>query len=334
MQHPDEGMINTWLDGELSSEEASAIETHLAECPECSAMVAEARGLIAGASRIVSALDMVPAGVIPVVTPHRRRWYVSPQFRAAAAVAIVAGASLLVMNGREKTSIGSIMTTKAPVALEPAPQNPVERDVAAVPQAPAPSPSRPPSTSSPVAQTVPPKADAATTGAAKPLAGRIAGVRPETNAFEVKIDSQERRLRAPVAQDEARKGLLGGVARGVEGGSSFPEYRKVRTDSTESGTRTVFELSPGVQVTLFDATPTPANAQAMRQKSGTAKMSVPATAAPPTAAPEASRPDTVQSVPINTISWTDKRGHLMTLSGRVSTLQLELLRQQLPQDQR
>ena len=65
MSHPDEGTIHGWLDGALPAGEAAAVEAHLAECGECRAAVAEARGLIAASSRILGALDNVPAGVVP-----------------------------------------------------------------------------------------------------------------------------------------------------------------------------------------------------------------------------------------------------------------------------
>jgi anti-sigma factor RsiW len=125
MQHPDEGLIHTWLDGELSDEQAASFETHIAECADCSAKVAEARGLIAASSRIVTALDLVPAGVIPGAAPKRRSWYQNTQLRAAAAVMIVAGASLLVMQNRDKSAMDRVMSTAAP------PRGEVARDTVA-----------------------------------------------------------------------------------------------------------------------------------------------------------------------------------------------------------
>jgi hypothetical protein len=65
MQHPDEGTVHAWLDDALSAEDAQALETHVASCAACAAVVAEARGLIASASRIVRQLDGVPAKVVP-----------------------------------------------------------------------------------------------------------------------------------------------------------------------------------------------------------------------------------------------------------------------------
>ena len=63
--HPDEGLIHAWLDDALSAPEAERVAAHVRACADCQARVAEARGLIAGASRIVAALDDVPAGRRP-----------------------------------------------------------------------------------------------------------------------------------------------------------------------------------------------------------------------------------------------------------------------------
>ena len=55
--HPDEGTIHAWLDDALTAEESARIEEHVSSCASCAAAVAEARGLIAGASRVVAMLD-------------------------------------------------------------------------------------------------------------------------------------------------------------------------------------------------------------------------------------------------------------------------------------
>ena len=44
MQHLEDGVIHAWLDGELSPEETSALEQHVALCSSCSDKVVEARG--------------------------------------------------------------------------------------------------------------------------------------------------------------------------------------------------------------------------------------------------------------------------------------------------
>jgi hypothetical protein len=119
MQHLDEGTIHAWLDGALAPDESRRVEAHAASCDTCATLVAEARGLIAASSRILTALDDVPAGVIPLregdgaVTPddlaamrakkavvelsRRRRWWRQPRAVAAAGIVFMAAGTLVVM---------------------------------------------------------------------------------------------------------------------------------------------------------------------------------------------------------------------------------------------
>ena len=69
MNHLDEGTIHAWLDGALDATQSAEIDAHVKTCGECSAKVAEARGLIAASSRILVSLDDVPANVIPKKAP-------------------------------------------------------------------------------------------------------------------------------------------------------------------------------------------------------------------------------------------------------------------------
>ncbi|HEY9226599.1 MAG TPA: zf-HC2 domain-containing protein, partial [Gemmatimonadaceae bacterium] len=129
MQHLEEGMIHAWLDGALSADESARVEQHAKECAECAAMVADARGLIAGASRIVSALDVVPSGVIPKPSTSNVRtggsvWrtlHLTPFRAALAASVMVAVASMFAVRGdREKVeSIAVLRST--PAAGDPVP---------------------------------------------------------------------------------------------------------------------------------------------------------------------------------------------------------------------
>src|SRR5689334_12188065 len=139
MRHPDEGTIHAWLDGALDDADAAWLESHARECSACGALVAEARGLVAGASRVLGALDMVPGGVIPArdanpvgprATPHepvtargirieamrsglrqQSRWAVPA--RAAAALLLVAGGTFMVMNSTSMADHAAPMAAMA-----------------------------------------------------------------------------------------------------------------------------------------------------------------------------------------------------------------------------
>ena len=139
MQHLDEGTIHAWLDGALPANEAEAVERHARECAECAALVADARGLIAGAARIVSALDAVPGGVIPSNRPAARRavWStlrLTPLRAALAASVMLVAASVVVARRAPRVE----MQTVAAPAPEPAANAPAPSIAApAAPAAPA-----------------------------------------------------------------------------------------------------------------------------------------------------------------------------------------------------
>lgn len=102
MKHIEEGTIHAWIDGALSVEGARSVEEHVSECAACAAAVAEARGLVAGASRILGALDDVPANVTPKrapfppaptparAAPARRQWRAAPWVTGIAAAMMLA----------------------------------------------------------------------------------------------------------------------------------------------------------------------------------------------------------------------------------------------------
>lgn len=100
MPRPDEGIIHAWLDGELAADEAERVAKLVAEDAEWGAAAAEARGLIAASLRIVSALDAVPAGVMPAgsrAAPMKKpRFTVKPWMRMAAGMVLVVGTATAV----------------------------------------------------------------------------------------------------------------------------------------------------------------------------------------------------------------------------------------------
>lgn len=148
--HPDEGTIHAWLDRQLDDTSAATLEAHLQRCDECAERVAEARGLIAGTSRILSSLDEddSPASDKPAVESWRpavlptRRARGIPTFRftparsAIAAVLVVAVATAIVRENRQSSSrlaseaaasavVASAPVTSAPVASAPVANAPV-----------------------------------------------------------------------------------------------------------------------------------------------------------------------------------------------------------------
>jgi hypothetical protein len=147
--HPDEGTIHAWLDGALDAPESARLEVHVAGCTSCGARVAEARGLIAGASRVVGLLDDEPAPLIkPASTPTAgtdlsvwRLRRVTPA-RAAIAATLVVAVGIALTSGRlgvdsrriaSDTAAIGVARVSAPVADAPAPAAspaPSERGVA------------------------------------------------------------------------------------------------------------------------------------------------------------------------------------------------------------
>ena len=330
MQHPDEGTIHAWIDGELTAEESASLEAHLNECAECSALVAEARGLVAASSRIVSALDIIPGNVIPKAAPRRRPWYASTQLRAAAAVVIVAGASMLVMRDRGTTQMSRVMDSAAPRAVQivpPAAEPEAPRPVA--PSVPAPVSTQssggtagknPAKKKTDVKQEMDARDEAANVAAAPQASERILNA-PMALATKP-IDSVARRRFNPTEQlDQV-------VVTGVATASAAPELLKtLRADS--AGTMTVYEASPGVEVTLMDMGPRMATQLRASGAAQSKERQAAAPAAPPPLVSDRSKVGTV-----NSISWIDRRGHQMTLTGPLSIDALEALRKRLPADRR
>jgi putative zinc finger protein len=119
MKHLDEGTIHAWLDGALSPDESAGVEAHANACADCAALVAEARGLIAASSRILSSLDAVPSGVVPgsttgtdqlaVLRARRaamaRVWWRDRRFVAAASLVLVAGVSSVVWRSTQHEAV-------------------------------------------------------------------------------------------------------------------------------------------------------------------------------------------------------------------------------------
>lgn len=142
--HPDEGTIHAWLDRQLDDRASATLEAHLQRCDACAERVAEARGLIAGTSRILSSLDLDaspgPKATLaepwrPVVLPAtaRRRapfFRLTPARSAIAAVLVVAVATAIVREHEQPTPTSASMKAESAVAAN-APAPLAERDTTA-----------------------------------------------------------------------------------------------------------------------------------------------------------------------------------------------------------
>ncbi len=63
MSHPDEGVLQEWLDGELAGEALKAVEAHVASCAACGTRLDEMRATMAMADGLVGSLRVPDDGV-------------------------------------------------------------------------------------------------------------------------------------------------------------------------------------------------------------------------------------------------------------------------------
>jgi hypothetical protein len=151
MQHPDEGELHAWLDGQLDAARVAELEAHVAACPSCADAVAEARGLIAASTRILSALDVVPGGVLPgeperVQPPAaaRRPWNIPLRAAAVLMVAVIGAVTwtrirpdrVALQAGSEATTVAAdrAMVQEAPESSAPAANAPSAPALVPAPQ--------------------------------------------------------------------------------------------------------------------------------------------------------------------------------------------------------
>jgi len=231
MQHLDEGTIHAWLDDALAGDEATAVAKHVAECGDCAALVAEARGMIVAAGNIVAALDDVRGGVIPSSTPARaiagqssqtslwRRLHFTPARAALAATLLVAVGSVLTVRRAgqgDDQRIPPASTVVAPPTSRPSSPQPQAQTSAEVAHKVAPAPSPTPSnvTSSNVASAPaiasPPASRALNALAAKPSSG-VADA--QQIADSVRSATVDRVAAAPAASANAPAVAVTGAAK-------------------------------------------------------------------------------------------------------------------------
>jgi hypothetical protein len=227
MPHPDEGLIHAWLDGELDAAESARIEALVASDPAWAAAAAEARGLIAAASRIVRALDHVPAGVVPRTTsPAIRRaprWWMA---RVAALLVVVAGASVVWRRNEPSSVMKDSAREDAPTTV----QATAPSAMATIPAAKAKA------VPGPAAQSSPPTkislAPAAASSAAnQPAAIPLAMVPPAAPAAAARAGTVDQIVPPPAALPSAVLALAGAAA--MESRAKAAEKRKDEVSASQ-----------------------------------------------------------------------------------------------------
>lgn len=353
MQHLDEGTIHSLLDGALTPDEAARAEAHVKDCPQCQAAVAEARGFIAASSRILTALDNAPRGVIPAAAPSRR---VQPWvWRVAATVLVVATGTFLVLNERGGKSYqasaprvgpsqaAADSTATTPVASEKAASSP-----SVVTQQAAPgvvsgvvgaSPPSPPPRAASLA-----KKQASPTGNA---AERNLGARDDQRLAEGRGEVAGVNLE-PTAPVAAAAPMMRAPTVAAMDVASAAAPREVETKRMLGRTRTLYEVAPGDTVVLEEeftaqlqgavagAVPatTDRRAQPLANRAADRAAAVAEThqkteaaAAPAPPSPVAALQD---GADIHRISWLDRSsGRVLILSGRHSQEELEEIRRRI-----
>lgn len=330
MQHIDEGTIHSWLDGALSADEAARVEAHVAECPECAAAVAEARGFIAASSRILTALDHVPSGVVPATPPVK--WHNRATWRAAAAVLVVAIGSLVVFsNSDRKTAVATASSDTVGVAntaamqtqlVVPSPAATVTRKTQ--PIAPV-RPSTPATISLGGAVSGKPTTEADFSGKA---IGRSASA-PSLLAGALAVAPQAAapsRVEEVAAQDVAKE---------------QPPLKVVGTPRMFGAKVTLYEVAPGDTVTFTEPLNVHLDAMVVTGMSAAepeARRSMEKSAAPaPAQAPSPSPavpPLQVEVVNgVTTISWPDvTTGNMLKLSGRMPVKRLQEIKRRIERE--
>ena len=201
MSHIDEGTIHALLDGALDAERARAVDDHVRGCAQCAAAVAEARGLMAASSRILGALDDVPANVIPSIpaaaAPQPRRakraWRAAPWVTGIAAVLVAA----VVLRTSDEAQMRGVQPGVAPVAMSEAAPDTARAEVGQATSVTANAPPPPP----------PPPA-----AAKRGVVGRVAGggaaaadqaARTEASDRALALERREREASSRMAQAPA-----------------------------------------------------------------------------------------------------------------------------------
>ena len=299
------------------------------ECPQCAAVVAEARGFIAASSRILTALDNAPRGVIPAAAPGRR---VDPiVWRIAATVMVVAAGTLAVF----RNGVGTAKTDQAPVQTAATASSPVApetlmrdggMDTSGALATPATTRAKPGPT-------------ATVRALSKPPVMEKRGAIGEVAASDQVVRSRSVPAAPPAAQTFAQ--TSGAAAMDA---SEQPQVLKVVGTPRTIGARvTLYEVAPGDTVTLTEPSVLQlqssvvtgvAEQSPLRQAAGKAAAAAPmrradaaAVNAPPVASANAQASRVESANGVTTITWLDPvTGNMLRLSGRMPAARLQEIR--------
>ena len=115
MSHPDDGVLQELLDGELAPADEAVVRAHLASCVACSTLLEELRETQTEAAAIVSRLDLDPPLHVTSSRRAGRRRINTRLLALAASTVLVAGTSWLLLRTGET---GAPMTGGADQRLE------------------------------------------------------------------------------------------------------------------------------------------------------------------------------------------------------------------------
>lgn len=128
MSRPDEGLIHSWLDGELDAAEHARVEALIRDDSDWAAAAAEARGFVAASARITGMLDDVPAGVVsrPRALARGTPWWM---LRIAALLAVTTGTIVVVqqlsLDSDIQSAVVIVRVPTPPPVLKSLPPSPV-----------------------------------------------------------------------------------------------------------------------------------------------------------------------------------------------------------------
>lgn len=140
MPHVAEGTLHAYLDGELPSAERTTLETHLAECASCRAMLAEERALLERASAVLGAARPADRPAPPFEqisrarSPTRSSWHVRMPVAWAASIALALGLGYYLRDSDIGRPVSGLVERRAAPVVETAQnQEPGAADKTAAP---------------------------------------------------------------------------------------------------------------------------------------------------------------------------------------------------------